>query len=347
MHYCPPSRRHRNLIIIMCWFIIGFMLFTACGCSFTGGPRARWGFTPNGYFGDPEQLGKHSYGFNLSEGFGILYTLRGGSIDLDHLRGAADITRCAYVRAYNTIRKTNRSFSVSPSLEITTNKVRIEYPPGWKKLPKAEKERIAHEAALIIAPVVGYNSTLWHEMLTWKGTHFALIEPEHTSAFSWDDLYSNLVGTELAVEAVKTARKSTGDYNRRMTELIKQEMENLQVVSKQKAARITQTVNGKWFSPGKLLRRHMDAGYDDGQVTPVLIPGFSDEPPLSRPIPTLEALDQFGLTVTYTISSIYFENGELKRIAGANSDVQPLRDYTKIMENIRQEAVEKYNYIIE
>ena len=68
-------------------------------------------------------------------------------------------------------------------------------------LPQTEKDRIAHEAALIIAPVVAYNSTLWHEMITWKGTHFMFIEPEHTSAFSWDDLYSNLMGVELGREA--------------------------------------------------------------------------------------------------------------------------------------------------
>ncbi|OHB77763.1 MAG: hypothetical protein A2Z25_24395 [Planctomycetes bacterium RBG_16_55_9] len=316
------------------------------GCSLSGGPRARWGFTPNGSFGDPERLGTHSYGLSGSEGFGIFYTLLGGSIDLDHLRGSADITKCAYDRAFKAVRKTKRSFSVSPALEFTTNKVRIEYPPGWKELTQAEKDRIAHEAALTIAPVVGYNSTLWHEMLTWKGTHFAVIEPEHTSAFSWDDLYSNLVGAELAVEAIKGGDTSTGDYNRAMTVLIKKELERLQIVPKQKAAQITGSVRGTWYGSRRLIRRNMDAGYDDGQVTPSIIPGYTDQPPITRPIPTLESLDKLGIKVKYTISSIYLEDAELQRIAGVKGAVEPLKHYAKIMENIRREAVEKYNYLI-
>jgi hypothetical protein len=90
----------------------------------------------------------------------------------------------------------------------------------------------------------------------------------------------------------------------------------------------------------------MDAGYDDGQVTPAIIPGYTTEPPISRPIPTFEGLDELGLKVKYTISSIYLENGTLKRIAGVKSSVEPLKHYGKIMENIRQEAVQKYGYKI-
>jgi hypothetical protein len=342
----PVTRRAGRLKTLLRLTGVAGLSLLLAGCSLSGGPRARWGFTPNGSFGDPERLGTHSYGFSGSEGYGIFYTLLGGSIDLDHLRGCADITKCAYDRAFRTIRKTRRSFSVSPALEFTTNKVRIEYPSGWKELTQAEKDRIAHKAALIIAPVVGYNSTLWHEMLTWKGTHFAVIEPEHTSAFSWDDIYSNLVGAELAVEACKSGNTSTGDYNRAMTALIRKELERLQVVSKQKAAAITESVRGTWYGSGRLIRRHMDAGYEDGQVTPAIIPGYTDQPPIRRPIPTLEPLDKFGIKAEYTVSSIYWENGELKRIAGAKGAVEPLKHYPKIMENIRREAVEKYNYLI-
>ncbi|MHC4907102.1 MAG: hypothetical protein ACYTBW_02405, partial [Planctomycetota bacterium] len=60
--------------------------------------------------------------------------------------------------------------------------MKIQYPDNWEDLSKADKEDIAHGAALIIAPVVSYHCSVWHEMLTWKGTHFALIEPEHNSA---------------------------------------------------------------------------------------------------------------------------------------------------------------------
>jgi hypothetical protein len=320
--------------------------FIAAGCSFTGGPRGRWGFTPQVQYGDPNRLGTHSYSFGGSEGFGIFYTLRGGSIDLDHVRGAADLTKCAYIRANAAIKKGRSGFSVSPAFEITTNKVKFQYPPSWDALPQAEKDRIAHEAALIIAPVVAYNSTLWHEMITWKGTHFMFIEPEHTSAFSWDDLYSNLIGVELAMQAIKDGHIASANYNKAMTALIAEEFQKLQVVSRAKAKEITESVRGTWHTTGKLTKRNMDSGYDDGTVTPSIIPGYSDQPPVSRTMPTFDGLNELGIKVKYTISSAYLENGKLKKIAGTKSSVEPTKHFPTIMKNIEQEAIDKYNYQI-
>jgi hypothetical protein len=319
------------------------VLIGTFGCGF-GGPRARWGYTPKGSFGNPENLGSHSYGFGGSEGVGIFYTLRGGSIDMDHVRGAADLSRAAYEKAYTTILNKENSFSVGPAFEITTNTVRLEYPPNWDSLPEAEKEAIARQAAVIIGPAVGYHSTLWHEMLTWKGTRFALIEPEHESAFSWDDLYSNAVGAKLAAEAVSSGANDVGSYNQAMTKLIDEEMTRLQMVSRDDAKRITETVRGKWYTGGKLLKRNMDAGFDDGKISPSIIPGFTEEPPIDIPLFTFDGLEEHGIKATYTISSVYFENATLKQMAGVNSDVEPLKHFPIIMPKLEQEAAEKYNY---
>ena len=338
------QRRTLKSVVLMI-LLAGFSI-ALTGCSVGGGPRSRWGWTPNVQFGDPNRLGTHSYGFGGGEGFGIFYTLRGGSIDMDHTRGAGDLTRWTYIRAKSTIEKGGSQFTVGPAFEMTTNKVRLEYPDNWNALPQTEKERIAHEAALIIAPVVGYHSTLWHEMITWKGTHFFFIEPEHTSAFSWDDLYSNLMGVELATEAIKEGHVETSDYNRAMTTLINEELERLGVVSRERTREITETVRGAWYTTGKLMRRNMDSGYDDGMVTPSIIPGFTDKEPISRALPTFDGLEELGIKVTYTISSAYFENGKLKKIAGRKTSVEPVKDYPVIMKNIEQEAIDKYGYEI-
>ncbi len=332
----------KNISLLFC---LAIPLLVA-GCSFTGGPRGRWGFTPQVQYGDPNRLGTHSYSFGGTEGFGIFYTLRGGSVDLDHVRGAADLTKCAYIRADAVIKKGRSGFNVSPAFEITTNKIRFQYPPHWDALPQTEKDRIAHEAALIIAPVVAYNSTLWHEMITWKGTHFMFIEPEHTSAFSWDDLYSNLIGVELAMRAIKDGHITNADYDEAMTSLIAEEFEKLQVVSRARAKEITESVRGTWHTTGKLIKRNMDSGYDDGMVTPSIIPGYTDAPPVSRIMPTLAGLDELGIKAQYTISSAYFENGKLKKIAGTKSAVEPTQHFPTIMKNIEAEAINKYNYQI-
>ena len=321
-------------------------LVSVSGCGLGGGPRARWGFTPKQKYGDPQNLGTHSYGFGGTEGSGILYTLRGGSIDPDHVRGAADLTRYTYEKAFDAMMKKKGSFKVSPAFEMTTNKVQLYYPPTWDKITIAEKQKIAHEAALIIAPVVSYNSTTWHEMLTWEGLHFVLIEPEHESAFSWEDIYSNLLGTQLAVRALQNGWLSTSDYDRAMTRLIQEKLNELEVVSKQRALEITETVRGSWFTTDRLMKRNMDLGFDDGMITPCIIPGFTDKPPVSIPTPTLDGLNQYGIKVDYTISSFYLQNGTLKRMAGVNSAVRPLKDYPAIIKKIEQEAIRKYNYTI-
>lgn len=326
--------------------LLGGVVIAMSGCSLGGGPRSRWGWTPEVQPGDPNALGTHSYGFSSSEGFGIFYTLRGGSIDMDHLRGMADLTRWTYIRAKSTIEDGKHSFSVGPAFEWTTNKVELTYPDNWTALGLSEKERIAHEAALIIAPAVAYNSGIWHEMITWKGTHFMLIEPEHTSAFSWDDLYSNLTGVELAMTAIRNGHLEVSDYNQTMTQLIEDEMQRLGVVSKEQTRTITQSVRGSWYGSGKLMKRNMDTGYDDGMVTPAIIPGYTDEEPISRAMPTFDGLDELGIGIHYTISSAYFENSVLKKIAGRKTAVEPVNDYPIIMENIEQEAVQSYGYTI-
>jgi hypothetical protein len=332
--------KKNSLFLFLCCFAT---VLIAAGCS---GPRGRWGFTPQVQYGDPNRLGTHSYTFSGSEGFGIFYTLRGGSIDLDHTRGVADLTRWTYIRAKATIERGNSRFTVGPAFEWTKNKVEIEYPNNWDNLAQAEKNRIAHEAALIIAPVVSYNCSVWHEMITWKGTHFMLIEPEHTSAFSWDDLYSNLMGVDLAMRAIKEGAIANSDYDEAMTSLIAAEFKRLQVVPRQKAIEITESVRGTWHKTGKLMKRNMDSGYDDGMVTPSIIPGYTDEEPISRIMPTFDGLDELGIKVKYTISSAYFENGELKKIAGTKTSVEPVKHYPKIMKNIEQEAIDKYGYTI-
>ena len=324
--------------------VLTCLAFLGTGC---GGPRARWGFTPLEKYGDPNQLGTHSYNFSGSEGYGVLYTLRGGSVDPDHVRGIADLTRWTYIRAKATIEKGNHSFSVSPAFEMTTNKIKIEYPDDWDTLAKSEKKRIAHAAALIIAPVVSYNCSIWHEMITWKGTHFMLIEPEHNSAFSWDDLYSNMVGVDLAMQAINDGNISVPDYDRAMTALIDEELERLQVVPRAKAIEIIESVRGTWHNgKGKLMMRNMDIGYDNGFITPMIVPGYCKEPPIPRTIPTFAGLEELGIKVKYTISSVYYENFELKKIAGTKTAVEPIKHYPTIMKNIEQEAVDKYGYTI-
>ncbi len=303
-----------------------FCLVSGCG--------GRFGHTPDRAFVNPDTIGTHK---SLGEGTGMLYTLRGGHIDLAHVRGPADQTKKAYDRAYSCIVNGRRSFTVRPAWERITNKVTFEYPANWKKTPKAERQRIARDIALKIGPVVGYNSSLYHEMLTWKGAKFFLIEPEFKSSFSWEDIYSNAMGAWIATDAIKAG----GSFNSTFTRLLDQELKRMEVVSRSKARQITESVRGKWYTHASLIKKNMDSHVDD-DISPCIVPGYTTAEPIHYPLPNLDGIDKYGIKVKYTIGSFFLENGTLKRIAGTTSALEPLKDFKPIMLNIQQEGVVKH-----
>lgn len=320
------------------------MLTIVAGCGLGGGPRGRLGSFPNLGFGDPAALGAHSYGYKIVETGGTYYTLRGGTIDLPHLRGAADLTRAAYCIAYHAIMSKQPRFSVSPELELTTSTIHMEYPADWDQMPVSQKNTVARKVALILAPAVGYQTTVWHEMLTWKGLNFIVIDRQHESAFSWEDIYSNVLGARLAAEALQLVHIDEHAYNHAMTEGIDAEFQRLQAVPKAQAGEIAHSVDGHWFKTGLVLQRNMDVGFDDGFVTPTIIPGFTKEPPIPCPMPGLDGLSAYGFKVTYTISSHYLQDDALRKMAGTTGKVEPYKHFPIIMEQIEQEAREKYQY---
>ena len=302
--------------------LIGVTL-TGCG--------GRFGRTPDRGFINPSSIGTHN---SMGEGQGMLYTLRGGHIDLAHVRGPADQTKQAYDRAYACIVSGRKSFTVKPAWERITNTVEFEFPADWDKVPQAERQRIAHEIAIKIAPVVGYNSSLYHEMLTWKGAKFFLIEPEEKSSFSWEDIYSNMVGAHVATEAIKAG----GDFNRTFTRLLDEELQRLKVVPRDKAVEITESVRGKWFTSARLMKKNMDSHLDD-DISPCIVPGYTSEPPITYPLPTLEGIEKYGIGVKYTIDAFFMEHNTLKRMAGTSGPLEPLKHFKPIMQQLQQEGI--------
>lgn len=307
-------------------------------CLMTAGCGGRFGHTPDRAFVNPKTIGTHKA---LSEGTGMLYTLRGGHIDLAHVRGPADQAKKAYDRAYSCIVNGRRSFTVKPAWERITNKVTFTYPKNWKQTPKAQRQQIAHEIAIKVAPVVGYNSSLYHEMLTWKGAKFFLIEPELKSSFSWEDLYSNAMGSWLATAAIEAG----GNFNTTFTRLLNQELTRLEVVPRAQAKQITESVRGKWYTYSSLMKKNMDS-YIDDDISPCIVPGYSKSKPHHYPLPNLDGIEKYGIGIKYTISSFFLENGTLKRIAGTKSALEPLKDFKPIMINIQKEGVTKYGFDI-
>jgi Protein of unknown function (DUF4056) len=338
-------------IIIYSAVIIGLAI-AANGCI--DQPRPRMGCLPThtfaGSFLCPENLGSHSYGplGAMFEGNGIVYTCKGGSIDITHLRWNADYTRYAINQTKKTLMRKGKGFSFNLAFEPSTHQVRFSYPDNWRDLPKQEKERIADEVAFAVGPYVAYGATMWHEILTWFGTHYIVIEPEFNSAFSWEDTYSNLLGTHLAVKAMQDKEHS---YDKAMTIALEEELAMLGVQPRSAAITASEKVRGKWYTGNfqvDMLMRNLDMGLDDGFVSPIIIPDVAgcDGEPVDYPVPNVDVLDKYGLAMTYEIKANVLEQGKVFKVIDAKR-IYPARHYPAIMAHINKQAAELGNNFIE
>jgi len=323
------------------------------GCKL-GGPRTRIGTLPTPppgpRFADPDNLGKHSYQFNPFETNAIVYTCKAGHLDITHIRYNADHTRHLIRKIRKTMLKKGDGFTFRLSIERTRHKVKFGYPEYWDNLSHHEKKMFADAIAFEIGPYLSYNATLWHEILTWFGVHFIGFEPEFNSSFSWEDIYSNLLGTKLAVEAMKDTKHS---YNKAMTLVIDRKLKELGAQPRAVAIQASEKMRGKWYSGFlfvDMLRRNMDVGIDDGFVTPTLVPGFCPgvEPELLG-VPTTDILSKYGFSMDYKIYPNEWEKDEILRVIYPNGDgkyATPEKHFSILMRYIRREAVEKYSFII-
>ncbi|MBL7215362.1 MAG: DUF4056 domain-containing protein [Phycisphaerae bacterium] len=325
------------------------LVYLQCGvCAIAiNAPRLR----PSPYFGSfsgmsyssLEDLGRHDYDSFFGENNSLVYTAKAGYIDMGHLRESADRTRYLFEVCFENIRNSNTDFSFEV-IEPAVYYVTLEYPDNWSQLNDDQKNRIAREVSIDMGQRFAHLSTVWHEIVTWYGYASTGLLSEKASSFSWEDSYSDLLGTKLAASVL---RENTCDYNDGMTEIIGRELAKLDPQSVETAKKATETVKGKWFS-GRypfltMKRRNFDVGFDDEFVTPFRVPGICDDAP-EEPcrVPLLESLQQNGFKMRLTMTPKETERKDILKIiyrAGNGTTLQPQKDFPEIIGHIRKEAI--------
>ncbi len=347
-------KKPSSFLKILAWGTV-FGLATLVGCS--GKPRLRFGFYPTSTIGttflDPNNLGEHGYRFKLSEKNGIIYTCKAGHIDLVHVRIAADWTAYLVYECFKRLMKNDVKFSYRFKPDISRYFVHITYPNNWEDLPYDDKEKIARNVSLKMGQYLAFNTTTWHEILTWFDYKCMGFFPEFPSAFSWEDSFSNLLGTRLAVKALQDNEHT---YDEAMILAINQELKNPDAQPAKVANEASKKVKGKWFS-GEILygvnmiRRNFDIGLDDAHVEPTLVPYVPKCEGVERikyPVPSLDSLCEYGFFLEFKIKAREFEKDKI--FAVLNPDRTKIIDvekhFPKIMAFIEDEAVNKYGYYI-
>jgi hypothetical protein len=261
---------------------------------------------------DANGLGKHHYSYSFSENGGIAYTCRGGHIDIDHVRIAADYTKYLSEKAYSHLIKGDKEFTFGLNVDPSQYFVTLQYPQGWESLPTAEKKKISHDAAIELGSYLTFVMVSWHEVLTWYGFHTVGVLPEFPSAFSWEDSYSNLLGVRVSAQALQ---ESPNKYDEAFTMLLKRELESLGVQSKTTSKQASEQMRGKWFTGiflPDIKERNFDLGLENGYVTPTLVPGLCPgESPQSLPVPALDQFHKHGFKIELEVEPRVWEQGRI------------------------------------
>jgi hypothetical protein len=322
--------------------------------GFTLPPRLRYGYSPTLVFMGKQfigpNVGTHGYYYRRSEGNGVVYTCRGGHLDVSHLRISADWTAYLAARSYKHLMQGDPSFTFRMIADRSPHHVQFTYPPDWSSLSPEQRDRTAREVALTLGPYLAYTMVTWHEIHTWYGYKSTGIVPEFHSSFSWEDTYSNLLGAVLAAQALRDTEHT---YNQAMTILLDRELQALGVQPVAIARKASASVQGQWYSGSigtfiNMKKRGLDIGQDTGYVLPIRVPevpGCEGAEPAAYPAPTLKALAHYGFSAVLEIEPHEWEKNKILRIAypnGGGKRIVPDAHFTLIMNQIRQEAAARY-----
>jgi hypothetical protein len=110
---------------------------------------------------NPRHLGNHSYRFQMvgNEQNGLIYTCRGGIIDLAHVRDNADRTAYLFVRIKQAL---GSSFLIPLYEEGGQRDILLRAAPELVSLSESDRK----ELALRLAMRISFEMSVWHEIVS-------------------------------------------------------------------------------------------------------------------------------------------------------------------------------------
>jgi hypothetical protein len=258
----------------------------------------------------PASLGPHSYAGDGStrETNGILYTRRGGFIDTGHTREYADLTARLIVQLGPLLARGEGALRLEPRDGEVTVRVKSRVPPG----------ELADTTSRL-AGRIAFQISVWVEITQHYGHTVMRGAEENFSAFTPEDLYSNLLGAHLGAAAVA----SELPYDRAMDALLVEALASLDATSSDETRRILEALDGRWWRSGTPwpsatipILRSFDIG---PRVRPVLAPADVAPPasPLTLDVPA-EGNDGTPLADLYSLE-IVPDLGAIPRFVRAGS----------------------------
>jgi len=191
---------------------------------------------------------------------GLVYTCRGGFIDTAHVRDYAD---WGIFFAAQIGRRLVDGGEIPLPDEGAKRRVVV------KPLPPELIERYGiKDTVAALAQYITFQTSIWHEIATWYGWESVPGFSERASAFSPEDLYSNMLGSKLMLAIVQRREaRSEPQFNRSVDVWFERALELLGAVPSDLGIEVTQALDGLWWDskrrvpdPGLVQRRNFDIG---------------------------------------------------------------------------------------
>lgn len=230
-------------------------------CAFGIDLKAELGGMPVPFFSlentlSSQDIGSHAYNdgsqrvslslLNLNkEVNGIIYTARGGFIDTAHVRDTADFT-------YYLFKLTQQNLGLSAYIDLP-EELRIRR-IRWYQQDEVLTEKQRLEYSVEAAALTAFRLAQWHEIAQWFGMASVGGFGELASAFSPEDLYSNMLGASIA-KAVILAQPtlSQDNFAVAMDNAFQQRLIELGAQNKTISREKIRQLDGHWWDSSRRL----------------------------------------------------------------------------------------------
>lgn len=224
--------------------------------------------------------GQHHYNDSLFTGLagernGLVLTDRGGFVDTAHVRDTADMTVYIFTHLWP---RPGQVFTLTPGrAELARRRLVFRaFTP-----PEDRRERRSLVAA--VAARLAYQLAVWHEIAQWYGFESVPGFPEGVSAFSPEDLWSNLLGARIAESLILGGYVESREmYEAAMSTVLQQVLTQLGARSGTETRFRIRMLDGHWWDSRRFLpdeRLLLKRNWDISSTRfPTRVPGLTTSP---------------------------------------------------------------------
>lgn len=221
-----------------------------------------------------ESLGEHAYNDSFwlgiaeviglsNENMGIIYSRKGGFIDIAHVRDTADYTYYLFTQIYPRL---GEAWMLTLTDELASRRVQ------FRAFTPPDNAADSYTLSVYLAARLAFRIAVWHEIAQWYGYHSVPGFSEEISAFTPEDLYSNLLGARLAITfLLKGHGGSVEDFNRGMLGILPSALAQLYAQPADATRAAFDSIDGRWWDkrqrvPEKFLVLYRDYSVADDRL---------------------------------------------------------------------------------